>query len=123
MDLGDGRRFAYVHEPGAEVDAVLSDLADAYESAKALPRRVLVAALGEGLGSMAAASSTDQFGELLAMAGVSADSLPDRMASTNELLDALPAKANEQLITAFFGELFTPSRRARDDEGQAEGSR
>ncbi len=116
--LSTGDHPANVHvslHPGnlGREEAFLADLALAYEAAKSLPTGMLVNAMGDLLSSLAETdreSAGLDFGGLMAMSGISADSLPERMASINELLDVLPVDANEGLIKQFFAELFVPSR-------------
>lgn len=46
--------------------------------------------------------------QMLAMAGITSGGLPQRMALVNEVLNALPAPAREQILITYFNELFTP---------------
>ncbi len=46
--------------------------------------------------------------QMLAMAGISPGGLPDRMALVNEVLNALPPQAREQILITYFNDLFTP---------------
>jgi glutamate/tyrosine decarboxylase-like PLP-dependent enzyme len=90
-----------------KVEAMLADLADSVEAAKALPPGQLAAAMGETLGALDPQSlDPAMFASLMGAAGISGDALPDRLAEINELLNALPPAITEQLLIAFLNELF-----------------
>ena len=44
--------------------------------------------------------------DLLAMAGLEGQGLPDRMADINGVLDELPAEAREKILVSFVNDLF-----------------
>ena len=91
------------------VDALLADLADAVEKARSVefvdPAPMVHAMLesvdlaqldGEGMTGMMAA------------AGIEGTKLPDRRASLNAILNALPAEVSEPLLIQFTNDLFRP---------------
>lgn len=89
-------------------DAFLADLRASVDEARAHePDPAL------GLLLQAAASldfdnlSDDGFREALALAGVRGNALPERLATINTLLDALPPAAREAALLAFLGDLYT----------------
>ncbi|HLA79003.1 MAG TPA: aspartate aminotransferase family protein [Vicinamibacteria bacterium] len=59
----------------------------------------------EGLTS--GGGSPEAFERLLALAGVTGGVLPERMATINELLNALPAEVTEELLLTFLNRLFS----------------
>jgi glutamate/tyrosine decarboxylase-like PLP-dependent enzyme len=97
-------------QPGhvAWIDPFLADLAAAVKDAEKLPSGEIGALLGDvgalDFNSMDPAT----FAGMMAMVGVNGTSLPDRMAPINELLNALPPKANEDMLKKFFNILFRP---------------
>ena len=50
--------------------------------------------------------SPEDINGMLAMAGLGGGGLPERMADINGVLNALPPKARELLLTAYVNELF-----------------
>ncbi|MBW1786621.1 MAG: aspartate aminotransferase family protein, partial [Deltaproteobacteria bacterium] len=63
--------------------------------------------LKEALSQIDFSRMTDEtLSEILAMAGIGAGRLPDRMAEINELMNALPAEAREKVLIAYFNDLF-----------------
>jgi hypothetical protein len=45
-------------------------------------------------------------GQMLQLAGVDGDALPERMAGINELLNSLPPELTEQVLTEYVNQLF-----------------
>jgi glutamate/tyrosine decarboxylase-like PLP-dependent enzyme len=89
------------------VDALLADLRDCVEAAKKLSSGALAAQIKETFASIDPAALTDDmFQSMLGMAGIGGDELPARMAEVNEVLNALPPKLREKLLTAYLNELF-----------------
>ena len=96
------------------VDEMLVSLAEAVESARKIP------ATGAGKNIAAMASTIDpstltdeMLGNLLAMAGIGGDTtegLPERLQGVNEILNALPTELNGALLTAYFNQMFTPTK-------------
>ncbi|HJN74894.1 MAG TPA: aspartate aminotransferase family protein [Myxococcota bacterium] len=87
------------------VEEMLVDLEASVEAARALPR-VGIEQIQAMLASFDLENMSEAaFGDLLGMAGISGTALPDRMAGINGLLDAMPPKAADRLLTAFFNEL------------------
>ena len=87
------------------VDEMLVDLAESVEAARAMPRVGIEQLQGMLAGFDLEKLSDEAFGDLLGMAGIQGTALPERMAGINSLLDALPPKAADRLLTAFFNEL------------------
>jgi glutamate/tyrosine decarboxylase-like PLP-dependent enzyme len=91
-------------------DALISDLADAVESAKRLPSGELAAKIRQAFAGVDPASlGEDTYRGLLQMAGIGGTELPERMAEINEVLNALPPKLRERLLVAYLNELMTPA--------------
>jgi sphinganine-1-phosphate aldolase len=89
------------------VDALLADLDECVEKARALPSGELGAKIRERFGSIDADALTPEaFQGLLAMAGVQGTSLPGRMAEINEVLNALPVRMRERLLVEYLNELY-----------------
>jgi glutamate/tyrosine decarboxylase-like PLP-dependent enzyme len=89
------------------VDALLADLRVCVETAKTLKSGELAATVRDTFGALDPASLSDEtFGQMLGMAGVQGAQLPARMAEINEVLNALPAKLRERLLTEFLNDLL-----------------
>lgn len=90
------------------VDALLTDLGAALDSARALPP----VAVDPGLAELAAGLDPSKLGPeeidaVLAFAGLTGDGgLPARMAPVLVLLDALPGPLKERLLAEFVGSVF-----------------
>ena len=54
----------------------------------------------------ASALSEARFHELLAVAGIEGERLPERMQGINEILNALPAPLTEQLLVEYINRLY-----------------
>jgi len=65
--------------------------------------------------------SEEGFREALALAGIRGTALPDKLATINTLLDALPVPAREAALLAFLNDLYTAH--AGSLEGQAHSSK
>jgi sphinganine-1-phosphate aldolase len=89
-------------------DGLLADLAECVVSARNLPEGEWVEVARSALANVDPATLTDtEIKEMLALAGLGdGDGLPHRMADVNGILDALPAKMRERLLTIFVNELF-----------------
>jgi len=88
-------------------DAMLADLHECTEKAKALPSGELAPKIREAFGSLAPEELSDElFENLLAMAGVTGTSLPGRMAEINEVLNALPVPLRERLLVEYLNVLY-----------------
>jgi glutamate/tyrosine decarboxylase-like PLP-dependent enzyme len=92
------------------VDAFLEDLVDAVEAARKLPATDASALLEQ----LAAASeggelTPETFEVLLGAAGISGNALPERMATINALLDALPTELSEDLLKRYLNALYVPT--------------
>ncbi|WNI24770.1 aminotransferase class V-fold PLP-dependent enzyme [Streptomyces sp. ITFR-16] len=91
-----------------QVDALLTDLGAALDSARALPP----VAVDPGLAELAAGLDPSKLGPeeidaVLAFAGLTGDGgLPARMAPVLVLLDALPGPLKERLLAEFVGSVF-----------------
>jgi sphinganine-1-phosphate aldolase len=96
----------------AWVDPFLKDLEACTASAAKLPVGQLAKALAQGTdegGGVVDFSGMgdEELSDVLAMAGIGKDGLPDRMAEINQVLDILPAKVREELLTTFVNDLFS----------------
>ncbi len=91
------------------VAPLLADLASAVESARARPAEEVAPSLVAAAQALDPSTLTSEaFGDLLAMAGLSVDSgLPERMAPINRILEVLPAPLKERLLVEFMGRLYT----------------
>jgi len=90
------------------VDALLSDLRECTEKARALPAGQLAPRIRAAFGEMRPEELDEgAFRGLLAMAGVAGDGLPRRMAEINEVLNALPVALRERLLVEYLNGLFT----------------
>jgi len=86
---------------------LLKDLETCVRTAATLPEGDLVKMVRGGLEQIDLEDVSDEdIKGLLAMAGIGAGGLPDRMADINGVLDALPAKAREKILTSFVNDLF-----------------
>jgi glutamate/tyrosine decarboxylase-like PLP-dependent enzyme len=89
------------------VDALLGDLRECVEKARAMPSGELAAKLQPVLKSIDPKSlSDDQMRGMLAMAGAGGSALPGRMAEVNEVMNALPAPLRERLLVIYMNELY-----------------
>ncbi|WDP89073.1 MAG: aspartate aminotransferase family protein [Desulfobacter sp.] len=88
-------------------DDLLKDLADAVKKAAQLPDGDLVGAVKNDLKGLNLDDVSDgDMKNLLAMAGIDGEGLPDRMADINGILDVLDAGAREKILTSFVNDLF-----------------
>ena len=88
-------------------DAMLADLHECTQKAKALPSGQLAPKIQEAFGHLKPEELTDELFEgLLAMAGVTGTSLPGRMAEINEVLNALPVPLRERLLVEYLNVLY-----------------
>jgi len=89
------------------VDAMLKDLRECVQRAHALPAGELAGAVRDMFATMDADALTDEtFEQMLGMAGVQGTTLPKRMAEINEVLNALPVKLRERVLTQFLNQLM-----------------
>ncbi len=95
------------------VEALLSDLRECTEKARALPAGRLAPRIRAAFGQMRSEDLDETaFRGLLEMAGVGAAGLPRRMAEINEVLNALPVALRERLLVEYLNGLFAqPERR------------
>ena len=63
-------------------------------------------AISNGIGAFREPKSRNAGLTLLAMAGISAGGLPQRMAEINEVLNALPVPLRERLLVEYLNGLF-----------------
>lgn len=90
------------------VDRFLEDLTLSVAAARELPGSQLAQVVRDSMTNTDFSElSGEEIGALLAMAGLSPDCLPRRMAEINEALDALPPSARNLLLTAFVNDLFS----------------
>ncbi len=89
-------------------DALLADLAECVNIARALPEGELVKLVREGAGGIDFARMTpEDVTGVLAPAGLGKEGLPSRTADINGVLDMLPPKTREMLLRAYVNELFS----------------
>ncbi len=90
-------------------EAFLADLAESAAAARNLPEGEWVGLARNALTAVDPAAITDtEIKDMLALAGLGGgDGLPHRMADVNGILDALPPKLRERLLTTFVNELFS----------------
>jgi sphinganine-1-phosphate aldolase len=89
------------------VDALLEDLRECTEKARALPSGALATRIRDAFGQLGPEDLDDGvFRTLLSMAGVQGTALPGRMAEINEVLNALPVPLRERLLVEYLNELF-----------------
>lgn len=92
----------------ATVDAFLADLRAAVEAAKGLPLSPLPEQLRATFASMRPEDiKPEVLQQMLAMAGASGTSLPEREAEINQVMNALPRAIGGRLLAGYLNELFT----------------
>lgn len=90
------------------LDDFIKDLKESVAVAKTMESGHLSATIRDAFASVDPADLDEEvFNQMLAMAGMQGVGLPERMAEINEVLNALPSKLNEQLLTQFLNNLFT----------------
>jgi sphinganine-1-phosphate aldolase len=98
----------------AVVDDLLKDLEDCVAQARGVHPGDpgLLSALSGMAGLDADALGDDVLATLLPLAGIEpGEGLPERMAAINTLLEAMPPRLRERLLTEFLALLFTPGPR------------
>ncbi len=89
------------------VDAMLADLRECVEMAKRIPVDEGAEQMKQMLASLDPATLTDEaLNDMLAMAGIHGDALPDRMAAISGMLNSIPPKLAERVLTSYFNELY-----------------
>lgn len=92
----------------AVADRFVADLRAAVDEIRGAAPDPALAALLQVAGSLDFSNmSEESLVQALAMAGIRGGGLPERMATINALLDALPAPAREAAIIAFVNDMFT----------------
>lgn len=92
----------------AIVDEFVRDLRDSAEAAKKQPKSTLADQIRAVFANMRPEDlSPEVLQQMLAMAGASGTSLPDREAEINQVMNALPAALRERLLVGYVSELFT----------------
>ncbi len=110
--LGFGGSPANLHlsvNPKADrwVEAMLGDLQDSVEAARALPSGQAAAMVKSAFGSIDPSQLDDQtFAGLLGAAGLDGVALPERMAGINEMLEALDPPMRERVLIEFLNLLY-----------------
>lgn len=90
------------------VDKFLADLGAAVAAAAAAGSDPGLGLLMQAVAGIDFSQLTeDGFREALALAGIRGTALPDRLATINTLLDALPVPAREAALLAFLNDLYT----------------
>ena len=85
----------------------LTELKNRVDSAAGLPERDLVKMVRAELKEVDLVNISDaDIMDLLAMAGLEGQGLPNRMADINGVLDELPAEAREKILVSFVNDLF-----------------
>jgi len=114
LGLGDCPKNLHLSvHPGVvdSVDAMLADLADAVQAARQVTTDSLAATLGPMVQSLDASQlDADTVRHLLGAAGIQGADLPDRLADINGILDTLPPRTADVLLTAWFNDLNAPRR-------------
>ena len=86
---------------------LLADLYECVDLVKTSPAGDLVGPVQDALESMDLESLTDkEMTDMLSLAGIDGEGLPDRMAEVNGILDALPAHIREKLLLTYVNNLF-----------------
>jgi glutamate/tyrosine decarboxylase-like PLP-dependent enzyme len=100
-----------------QVEPLLAALRESVEEARKLPSGELGAMVQGALAGLDPAAIAGSFPELLGLAGIEGERLPERMAGVNELLNALPRELCKELLTEFVGRMFTatPNRKPSMD--------
>lgn len=89
------------------VDDFLRDLQECTQIARGLPAGHLAEELRQALAALdPAQSGPEMLEQMLSLAGVEGSALPTRMAGINELLNSLPPKLTERLLTEYVNRLF-----------------
>ena len=89
------------------IDDMLGALKDSVAAAKGLESGEMVNTVLEAIGTMKPEDITeDNIGDMMALAGVSSDTLPEKMADINDILNALSVDHRELLLTEFLNDLF-----------------
>jgi hypothetical protein len=97
------------------VDAMLGDLRECVEKARALKSGELAAKIQAAFGNVDPASISDEtIRGLLAMTGAAGNALPERMAEVNEVLNALPVPIREKLLVGYLNTLYRQPEDAKD---------
>jgi hypothetical protein len=100
----------------ANVDPLLSDLADSVAAAREVPSAAPAPELVEVARAIDPDALTpEEFAGLLTFAGldpaaVTGGGLPERMAPINHLLESMPPRLRERILAEFIGLLYTPTR-------------
>jgi sphinganine-1-phosphate aldolase len=88
-------------------EAFLADLRECAAATRDMPAGDLVKRVADGPADVDLTALSDkELSDLLALAGIGAGGLPERMAAINGILDALPADTREMLLVAFVNNLF-----------------
>ena len=89
------------------IDDMLAALKDSVEAARGMESGEMVKTVLEAIGSMKAEDLTeDNIGDMMELAGVSSDTLPEKMADINDIMNALSVDHRELLLTEFLNDLF-----------------
>jgi glutamate/tyrosine decarboxylase-like PLP-dependent enzyme len=90
------------------IDEFLKDLRECAEKTRGAPQSELVPMVVEAFGKVDPATINEEiFSQMMQMAGISSDSLPEGMAEINEVLNALPKQVCEKLLIQYVNDLFT----------------
>jgi glutamate/tyrosine decarboxylase-like PLP-dependent enzyme len=89
------------------VDAMLAALAESVAASRGKNAGALAANVAKMFQGKTAGDFTPQmFAQLLAMAGIKGEGLPDRMAEINAVLDAVPRDITKALLVEYLNDLF-----------------
>jgi sphinganine-1-phosphate aldolase len=90
-------------------DELVQVLEESVQAAKGIKEGESVKTILDAISAMNPEDITeDNISDMMAMAGVSGDSLPERMADINDIMNALSVEHRELMLIEFLSELFTP---------------
>jgi len=90
------------------IDEFLKDLRDCAEASRGAPQSDLVPMVVEAFSQIDPSTINEEiFSQMMQMAGISSDALPEGMAEINEVLNALPKKVCEKLLIQYVNDLFS----------------
>lgn len=113
--LGYGPSPANVHlsvNPASihHIEQMMLDLRESIAAAKLLPTGDMAAGIKATFETLSPDEITDEvFEQMMGMAGIQGTALPSKMAEINEILDALPPKLRERVLSSFVNDMFRPA--------------
>ncbi len=89
-------------------DELLKVLGESVEAARGIQEGESVKAILDAVAAMKPEDiNEDNISDMMAMAGVAGDNLPERMADINDIMNSLSIEHRELLLIEFFNDLFT----------------